>query len=144
MTTTENGMTAREIMSGGPTCVRTDQTAADAARMMAEEKVGVLPVVGSDLKLKGVVTDRDLVRKVLAPGRDAGTFPAGDLNQAEVVTIGADDSAEDVLSTMIHHRVRRLPVIDGQTLQGVVAVADVARVLPNPDVGRLVEALSAD
>lgn len=137
-------LTARGIMSGGPTCIRTDQTAADAARMMAEEQVGALPIVGSDLKLKGVVTDRDIVRKVLAKGRDAGTFPVGDLNQTEAVTIGADDPAEDVLATMIHYHVRRLPVIDGQTLQGMVAVADVARALPNPDVGRLVEALSAD
>lgn len=137
-------VTARELVGGAPTCVRTDQTAADAARMMAAEQVGALPIVGSDLKIKGMVTDRDLVRKVMAPGRDAGTFPAGDLNQSEAVTIGADDSAEDVLATMIRHQVRRLPVIDGQTLLGVVAVADVARVLPHPDVGRLVEALSVD
>lgn len=65
--------------------------------------MGALPIVGSDLMLKGVVTDQDLVRKVVARGRDAETFPAGDPNQTEPVPIGADDSAADVLATMIHY-----------------------------------------
>ncbi|MGH3501873.1 MAG: CBS domain-containing protein, partial [Nocardioidaceae bacterium] len=88
--------TAREIMRSGDSCVRTEQTAADAARMMAELGFGALPICGPDDKVKGVVTDRDLVIKVMAHGRDAGAFPAGDLNQAEAVTVGADDDAEEV------------------------------------------------
>ncbi len=136
--------TAREIMSGGAECVRTDQSAADASRIMADRKTGALPICGPDNKIKGVVTDRDLVIKVVSQGRDAGTFPAGDLNQNEAVTIGADDSAEDVLATMTRHGVRRLPVIDNGSLVGMVAVADVARSLSNPQVGELVEALSLD
>ncbi|GAB2811026.1 CBS domain-containing protein [Streptomyces daliensis] len=136
--------TAREIMSGGAECVRTDQTAADAARMMADLGVGALPICGRDDKIKGVVTDRDLVVKVLAAGRSPEEFPAGSLNQAEAVTIGADDDAEEVLATMTRHRVRRLPVIDGTRLVGMIAVADVARTLPHAKTGDLVEALSAD
>lgn len=135
--------TAREIMSGGAECVRTDQSVADAGRVMAQLHVGALPICGQDNTLKGVVTDRDLVTKVLAKGRDAGTFPAGDLTQEQAVTIGADDTAEDVLATMTRHQVRRLPVIDRESLVGVVALADVARAVPNPEVGELVEALSA-
>ena len=136
--------TARDIMSPGADCVRTDQTAADAAELMTGLGVGALPICGKDNKLKGVVTDRDLVVKVLGPGRDPATFPAGSLNQAEAITIGADDSAEEVLETMSQHQVRRLPVIDGDQLVGMVAVADVARSLPHPETGRLLEALSAD
>lgn len=136
--------TAREIMTASADCVRTDQTAADAARMMTTLGVGALPICGKDDKLKGVVTDRDLVTKVLGAGRDAGTFPAGDLNQAEAVTIGADDSVEEALATMAHHRVRRLPVIDGQRLVGMIALSDVARSLPHSRTGELVAALSAD
>lgn len=135
---------AREIMSGGAVCVRTDQSAADAARIMAENKVGVLPLCGPDNKVKGVVTDRDLAVKVVAKGRDAGTFPAGDLNQAEAVTIGADDDAEEVLSTMTRNGVRRTPVIDNDSLVGMISLADVSRTLPHPRVGELVEALSVD
>jgi CBS domain-containing protein len=136
--------TAREVMSSGAECVRTDQSAADAARLMAELKVGALPICGPDNKIKGVVTDRDLVIKVIAPGRDPGKFPAGDLNQGEAVTIGADDDTEEVLATMTRHKVRRLPVIDSDRLIGMVAVADVARSLPHATTGSLVEALSTD
>ncbi|MDR7300065.1 CBS domain-containing protein [Haloactinomyces albus] len=136
--------TAREIMSPGTECVRSDQTAADAARLMGERSVGALPIAGNDNKIKGVVTDRDLVIKVMGQGRDAGTFPAGDLNQTEAVTIGADDSVDEVLATMSHHKVKRLPVVDQDRLVGMVAISDVARALPNPQVGDLEKALSVD
>lgn len=136
--------TARELMTASTEYISTDATAADAARMMTQRGVGALPIRGSDNKLKGVVTDRDLAVKVIAKGRDAGTFPAGDLNQAEAVTIGADDSAEEALDTMIQHGVRRLPVIDQDRLVGMLSIGDVARSLPNPRVGALVEALSAE
>ncbi|MFI0468900.1 CBS domain-containing protein [Saccharopolyspora sp. 5N102] len=135
--------TAREIMTSGAQCVQTDQTAADAARIMAELGVGGLPICGPDNKIKGVVTDRDLVTKVIAKGRDAGTFPAGDLGQAEAVTIGADDSADEILRTMSQHKVRRLPVIDGDQLVGMVSLSDVARSLPHTEVGELVDTLSS-
>ncbi|QGK70145.1 CBS domain-containing protein [Allosaccharopolyspora coralli] len=142
MTTTHGVPAAREIMTAGVDCVRTDQSAADAARLMTDRGVGAVPICGPDNKIKGVITDRDLVVKVVGQGRDAGTFPAGDLNQNEAVTVGADDSAEHILETMRQHRVKRLPVIDQQRLVGMVAVADVARALPQPRVGELVEALS--
>ncbi|GLY88267.1 CBS domain-containing protein [Actinoallomurus iriomotensis] len=67
-----------------------------------------------------------------------------DLAQGEAVTIGADDDAHEILRTMSDHEVRRLPVIDGHTLIGMVAQADVARTLPDPQVGELVQALSTD
>lgn len=136
--------TARDIMTPGADCIGTKETAADAARRMGELGVGALPICGPDNKVKGVVTDRDLIVKVVAAGRDLGAFPAGDLNQAEAVTIGADDPVEEALATMTRHQVRRLPVIDGESLVGMIAVADVARALPNPEVGDLVEALSAE
>jgi len=66
------------------------------------------------------------------------------LAQGEAVTIGADDDVEEIMRTMAQHRVRRLPVIDGHRLVGIVAQADVARALPNPATGELVEALSYD
>ncbi len=135
---------ARDIMNAGAECVRTDQTAADAGRIMAEQKVGALPICGPDDKVKGVVTDRDVVVKVLSQGVDAAAFPAGDLNQGEAVTVGADDSADEVLSTMMQHEVKRLPVIDGGRLVGMITLADVARSVSNPQVGQLVEALSID
>ena len=134
--------TARQIMTASAECVNTDQTAADAARKMTDLGVGALPICGPDEKIKGVITDRDLVVKVVGKGRDAGTFPAGNLNQAEAITAGADDSAEEVLATMKDHQVRRVPVIDGQRLVGMVSLGDVAKALPHHEVGDLVDALS--
>jgi CBS domain-containing protein len=109
---------------------------------MTELGVGALPICGTDERLKGMLTDRDIVVKVLGAGKDPAQVKARDLAQGEVVTIGADDEAEEILRTMSRHKVRRLPVIDGHTLVGIVAQADVARALPEPEVGDLLEAIS--
>jgi CBS domain-containing protein len=136
--------TARDIMSHDVACIGEDESVSVAARRMAELGVGSLPICGSDQRLKGMLTDRDIVVKVLAEGRDPETVRAGDLAQGEAVTIGADDDAAEILRTMGGHQVRRLPVIDGQSLVGIVAVADVARALPDRPVGDLIDAISAN
>ncbi len=134
--------TAREIMTNDVTCVREQDDLRTAAKQMAQLGVGSLPICGADNRLKGMLTDRDIVVKVLAEGRDPAGVTAGELAQGEAVTIGADDDAEEILRTMSQHQVRRLPVIDGHELVGIVAVADVARSLPDRPVGDLVEAIS--
>ncbi|MFI6147006.1 CBS domain-containing protein [Streptomyces sp. NPDC051109] len=135
--------TAREIMTADATCIGAQETMLEAAKKMASLGVGALPICGDDQKLKGMLTDRDIVVKVLAAGKDPAQVKAGELAQGEAVTIGADDEAEEILRTMSEHQVRRLPVIDGHTLVGIVAQADVARSLSDPQVGDLLEALSA-
>lgn len=136
--------TAREIMTPGADHVSPDDTVADVARRLEQEDVGALPVCGEGGKLQGMVTDRDLVVKVLAAGLDPATTTVGSLaDQPEVVTIGADDSVEEALRTMADHAVRRLPVIDGTDLVGMVSQADVARACPPEQVGQVVEAISA-
>lgn len=134
--------TAREIMSPDVTCVGEKETLADASRKMAELDVGSLPICGEDNRLKGMVTDRDIVIKAVAQGRDPAQVTAGELAQGKPVTIGADDDVSEVLSTMAGHRVRRLPVIDGHQLIGIVALADVARALPDRPVGDLIDAIT--
>ena len=135
--------TAREIMTPHVEHLIQDQTVADAAEVMARSDLGALPVCDSSGRLNGMITDRDLVVKVLAGGRDPNTTTVGDItDQPEVVTIGADDSAEEAIRTMKDHGVRRLPVIDGTRLVGIVSQADVARELPDAKVGDLVGAIS--
>jgi CBS domain-containing protein len=134
--------TAREIMTPNATCVGADENMLAAARKMAELDVGSLPICGSDDRLKGMLTDRDIVVKVLARGLDPATVTAGELAQGKPVTIGADDDAAEILQTMAEHQVRRLPVIDGHSLVGIVAIADVARALPDRPVGDLMDAIS--
>jgi CBS domain-containing protein len=136
--------TAREIMTPNAECVNADETVIEAAVKMARLGVGSLPICGTDDRLKGLLTDRDIVVKVLAQGKDPKSCLAGELAQGEAVTIGADDDAAEILRTMASHQVRRLPVIDGHKLVGIVALADVARALPDRPVGDLLDALSTD
>jgi CBS domain-containing protein len=135
--------TAREIMTADVTCVTEKETCIDAARKMAELGVGSLPICGDDNRLKGMLTDRDIVIKVLAQDRNPAEVTAAELAQGKPVTIGADDDAAEILRTMSQHKVRRLPVIDGHTLVGIVAVADVARAMPDQPVGDLIDAISS-
>jgi CBS domain-containing protein len=101
-----------------------------------------MPVCDGD-KLIGMLTDRDLVVNVLCEGKDASATTVGDVvERTEVVTIGADDSAEEAIRTMKDHAVRRLPVIDGDRLVGMVSQADIARALPDKKVGDLVGSIS--
>ncbi|POX39344.1 CBS domain-containing protein [Streptomyces sp. Ru73] len=136
--------TARDIMSPGTECIGAEDSVLEAARRITSLGVGALPICGTDNKLKGVLTDRDIVVKVLGAGKDPEKTTAGELAQGEAVTIGADDGAEEIFATMAEHKVRRLPVIDGHSLIGMVALADVARALPDPQTGDLLEALSTD
>jgi CBS domain-containing protein len=134
--------TAREIMTPDATYCPEDTSALDAARKMADQGVGAMPVCDADGHLAGVVTDRDLAMKVVAEGRDP-SMPLSDLiDRAEVVTIGADDSVEEAIRTMKDHAVRRLPVIDGRSLVGIVSQADIARAMPDAKIGDLVSAIS--
>ena len=134
--------TAREIMTPDATCVGEKETLADAAQKMADLGVGSLPICGEDNRLKGMLTDRDIVVKALAKGRNPADVTAGELAEGKPVTIGADDDVQEILRTMSQYKVRRLPVIDGHQLVGIVAVADVARALPDRPVGDLIDALS--
>jgi CBS domain-containing protein len=135
--------TTRDIMTSGADCARTGETLADAARKMRDLQVGALPVCGDDDRLAGMITDRDIVVSVVAEGKDPASVRVDELAQGKPVTIGADDSVEEALATMSEHGVRRLPVIDGHRLVGVVSQADIARNLPEDKVGDLVAAISA-
>jgi CBS domain-containing protein len=134
--------TAREIMTPDATCVGERESLADAAQKMAQLDVGSLPICGEDNRLKGMLTDRDIVIKAVAEGRNPAEVTAGELAEGKPVTIGADDDADEILRTMSSHQVRRLPVIDGHDLVGMVALADVARALSDRPVGDLIDAIS--
>jgi len=136
--------TARDIMTPECNCIGESDTVLDAAERLAELDVGAMPICGEDNRLKGMLTDRDIVVKVIAEGKNPASTPVSDLaTQDEVVTIGADDPIDEVLRTMTEHKVRRLPVIDGHECVGIISQADVATNLEETQVGDLVEAISA-
>jgi len=119
------GKTARDVMSGGAECVGENDSIEEAAKQLAQLDVGAMPICGENERLKGMLTK------------------VGELAQGKPVTIGADDSVDEALRTMTEHRVRRLPVIDGHALIGVISQADLAKDLPDDQVGDLVKAISA-
>jgi CBS domain-containing protein len=135
---------ARDIMTPECKCVGENDSVLDAAKQLAENNVGSMPICGEDNRLKGMLTDRDIVVKVLAQGKDPSSTKCGELaTQDEVVTIGADDSIDEALRTMTAHKVRRLPVIDGRDCVGMLSQADIATNIDEEKVGDLVEAISA-
>jgi len=135
--------TARDIMTASAECVSVNDTLADAARKLRDLDVGAMPICGDDNRLKGMLTDRDIVVKCIAEGGDPTSTRVSELAEGKPVTIGADDSVEETLRTMKTHGVRRLPVIDGHDLVGIVSQADVAKNLPEDKLGDLVEAISS-
>ncbi|MGI5255954.1 CBS domain-containing protein [Streptomyces angustmyceticus] len=135
--------TARDIMHSGATCVQENETLEDAARRMRDLDVGALPICGPDDRLHGIITDRDIVLKCLARGKNPKTMTAGELSQGKPVTISVDAGSDKVLLAMEEHRIRRLPVIDDHRLVGMISEADLARHLPEEKVGEFVESVCA-
>ena len=135
--------TARDVMTPDAKCIGENDSITEAARRLSELGVGAMPICGEDDRLKGMVTDRDIVVEVLAQGKDPDSTNAGELGDGKPVTIGADDSVEEALQTMKEHKIRRLPVIDGHDLVGIVSIADLATNIEDEQTGDLVEAISA-
>jgi CBS domain-containing protein len=136
--------TVREAMHAGCECIGESQTLLEAAQRMEQLDIGVMPICGDDERLKGMLTDRDIVVKALAHGMDPATTRAGDLAQGSVVWVGADASFEEALSMMREHAVKRLPVMDGdKRLCGIVTEADIAMHAPEQTTGKLLEAIAS-
>jgi CBS domain-containing protein len=135
---------ARDIMTTDVEAIAEDATALDAAKKMKELDVGALPICGTDDRLKGMITDRDIVVGVLAQGKDPASTKAIDVGEGDsnTVTIGADDSLDEALETMKRFQVRRLPVIDGDRMVGIIAQADIARQGSDAETGDTVQAIS--
>ena len=134
--------TARDVMTTNADCVGENETLLDAAKKLADRGYGAMPICGEDNRLKGMLTDRDIVVKALAKGKDPSSTRAGELGEGKPVTIGADDSIQEALRTMAQYKVRRLPVIDGHELVGMLAQADVARHLSESQSGAVVQDIS--
>jgi CBS domain-containing protein len=131
----------REIMSSNPTTVGPDASVVEAARSMASEDVGSLPVVEGD-RLVGVLTDRDIAVRVVAEGKDPSSTSVADVASKDPVTVEPGQDLDGALNEMARSQVRRLPVVDGGRLVGIVAQADVARELSDAKTGRVVEEIS--
>jgi CBS domain-containing protein len=131
----------RECMTPSPETVESSNTAVDAARRMKEAHAGMIPVVQNG-KLVGTVTDRDIALRVVAEGKDPQSTTVGEFASTEIVTIEPDRDLSEALKLMARHQVRRLPVVEGDSLVGVIAQADVAQKADEREVGETVEQIS--
>jgi CBS domain-containing protein len=123
-------MKAKDIMTKKPKCVTPETSVREAARLMKQEDVGVLPVVdreGSD-RLVGIVTDRDITMRHVAEGHDSATCPVREVMTSNVRTARENDDVDEVMELMGQEQVRRIPVVDERgSLVGIVAQADIVR-----------------
>ena len=136
--------TVREAMHAGCTCIGEGETVAEAARMMERLDVGALPICGEDDRLHGMITDRDIVVKVVGRNRDPRCTLAGELAQERLIytTVGAP--IEDAMRLMREHRVRRLPVMDDSSrLCGMISEADIATHVSGEEFAALLEAIAS-
>jgi CBS domain-containing protein len=115
----------RHVMATEPKTARPDMNAYDAASLMGSYDVGSIPIVGDD-GFVGIVTDRDLVLRVLAARREPQETVLADILTRDPITISPDATLAEARGLMARHRIRRLPVTKGDQLVGIVAIGDVA------------------
>ena len=116
----------RHAMSSDLKTAKPDMTAADAAGLMRNYDTGVIPVVDDDGTLLGLVTDRDLVVRVIADREDASEVRLRDIATKSVVTATPDMNISDARDLMAEHKIRRLPVMKDDRIVGIVSLGDVA------------------
>ena len=136
------GTKVHEVMTDSPRCVTPETLLSEAAELMESEDMGSLPVLDGE-QLAGLVTDRDIVIRAIAKGKDPPGMPVREVASRELVTVHADDNLSDALKLMASQQVRRLPVVDQDNrLVGVLAQADIAAGAKERAVGEMVEEIS--
>jgi CBS domain-containing protein len=136
---------ARDLMTPSPAVCTPATTLDEVAKLMRQNDCGEIPVIDSAERPIGVVTDRDIVCRVVAEGKNPSAYTAEGCMSQPVITVPLDASVADVLSTMEKHRIRRVPVVDeGGACAGIIAQADLAWNERLSDVGELVREVSRE
>lgn len=131
-----------EVMSDRPRCVTPETPVSEAAQLMETDDIGSLPILDGE-QLAGIVTDRDIVIRAVAKGKDPRGMPVREVASRELVTVHANDDLSDALKLMASQQVRRLPVVDEDNrLVGILAQADIAFEAKDKVVGEMVEEIS--
>jgi CBS domain-containing protein len=133
----------RDVMTPNPVCVSEKDSIRDAARIMASEDTGVVPVVDGK-KVIGMITDRDIVVRLLAEGKDPSSAKVNDAMSRNVRAIKEDSTVNDALQLMSKAQIRRVPVVNGQNeIVGIVSMKDIASETREAEkVGKAVEKIS--
>lgn len=140
-------MQVRDIMSTSVVCCSPETSLPEVARMMVEHDCGEIPIVRSDSDgtLIGVVTDRDIVCRIVAKGKNPSSCCAQDAMTQPVVAVLADTTLDEIVAVMEENQIRRVPVVDSAgCCCGIVSQADVAMVARESEVGEMVREVSRD
>jgi CBS domain-containing protein len=136
------GKNVRDAMTERPRAASPDASVKEVAEIMQVDDVGAVPLVVDD-RVVGIVTDRDIVVRAVAAGKDPRGMPASEVASGELITVHPDQSLSDALQLMAHHQVRRVPVVDErECLVGVLAQADIASETRAKTAGELLEQIS--
>ncbi|HSP35288.1 MAG TPA: CBS domain-containing protein [Thermoanaerobaculia bacterium] len=140
-----NQQHVRDVMTQNPKSVSEKDSVRDAARIMRDQDTGIVPVVDQGRKIIGLITDRDIVVRAVADGKDLNNCRVNEVMSKSVRTVREDDSVGDVLNVMSGAQVRRVPVVNGNNeLVGIVSMKDLATdTKENGKVGHAVEEISA-
>jgi CBS domain-containing protein len=134
---------ARDVMTPDPVCCSAGTNLVEVAKLMVINNCGEIPVLDADARPIGVVTDRDIVCRIVAEGLNPATGSARDAMSQPVVTVRAEAPLDQVVATMEKHQLRRVPVVDRQGLcAGIIAQADVALTSREREVAHLVREVS--
>jgi CBS domain-containing protein len=137
----ERVMQIEDAMTKNPLSVRTDATIQEAAAGMRDAGIGALPVVDKSDELAGIVTDRDIALRAVAEGLGAETLVERVMTR-KLIVVEPSEELEDALSLMREHQVRRLPVVEGQELVGILAQADVAALTGDREAAETLRSIS--
>jgi len=135
------GTKVADVMTQRPRAVAPQTPLTEVAKVMEAEDVGAVPLVEGD-RLVGIVTDRDIVVRAIAKGKDPSGMPASEVSSRELLTVGPDDDLADALQVMAQYQVRRLAVTAEDRLVGVLSQADIALQGKDKDTGEVVEGIS--
>lgn len=126
-------MKCKDVMTPNPRYCAPSASTVEAARIMRDEDVGIVPVVEQNQQLRGVVTDRDLCLQVIAEARNPQEVKVEECMSEDLVTCKPEDDVQKAADLMKEHQVRRIPVVDDQgRLVGMIAQADIALKLGKP------------
>ena len=117
--------TIREVMTKNPVTVNATDSTLDTAKQMLDRDFGVV-IVLKDGGICGMVTDRDIVIRVVAEGRNPADTPIGDACSSELISVQPDDPVKKAVDLMMQHAVRRLPVVEHERAVGIVSIGDLA------------------
>jgi CBS domain-containing protein len=136
---------AREIMTPAPQCCSGETLLNEVANLMVEADCGEIPVTDAANRLIGVVTDRDIVCRVVAKGKNPSAVTAAECMSEPVVVVNEDTTLADVMAVMEENQIRRVPVVDaGGCCCGIISQADVAQCASETETGEMVREVSKE